>query len=93
MIDRGLKRFAYIYDFGDNWEHALMIEAIGDADPDLDYRALSTAGAALRRQRTSTFPLSKPISRSWLDAVPSESRFRQKPAISKLKGPMPDGHP
>ncbi|HEY5797419.1 MAG TPA: plasmid pRiA4b ORF-3 family protein [Bosea sp. (in: a-proteobacteria)] len=37
LTDRGLKRFAYTYDFGDNWEHTLTIEAIGDADPGLDY--------------------------------------------------------
>lgn len=37
LTDRDLKRFAYTYDFGDNWEHTLTIEAIGDADPGLEY--------------------------------------------------------
>ncbi|MET3889072.1 hypothetical protein ABIE41_000148 [Bosea sp. OAE506] len=37
LTNRGLKRFAYTYDFGDNWEHTLTIEATGDADPGLDY--------------------------------------------------------
>lgn len=37
LADRGLKRFAYTYDFGDNWEHTLTIEDLRDADPGLDY--------------------------------------------------------
>ncbi len=37
LIDRGVTRLAYTYDFGDNWEHTLAIEAITDADPAHEY--------------------------------------------------------
>ncbi len=37
LIERGLKRFVYTYDFGDDWRHMLTIEATGSADPGLDY--------------------------------------------------------
>jgi hypothetical protein len=37
LIAKGVQRFDYIYDFGDGWEHGLVIEAVGDADPALLY--------------------------------------------------------
>jgi hypothetical protein len=37
VIDNGFKTFAYTYDFGDNWEHTILIEAVGAADPAHDY--------------------------------------------------------
>lgn len=33
LLDRGIKRFGYLYDMGDSWEHTLRIEkAAGDPD-------------------------------------------------------------
>ena len=26
IIDRGIQQFAYLYDFGDNWEHEILVE-------------------------------------------------------------------
>ena len=37
FVSRGIERFDYIYDFGDNWEHAVVIETIADANPALKY--------------------------------------------------------
>ncbi|CTQ63491.1 Plasmid pRiA4b ORF-3-like protein [Roseibium album] len=37
LIDRGITTFAYIYDFGDNWRHTLIVEAVEDADPVYEY--------------------------------------------------------
>jgi hypothetical protein len=37
LIGRDVSRFAYTYDFGDNWQHTVTIEAIGPADPAVDY--------------------------------------------------------
>ncbi len=37
LIDKGVTSFAYIYDFGDNWEHTVLVEAVLDADPALEY--------------------------------------------------------
>jgi hypothetical protein len=37
LVDRGVASFSYTYDFGDNWQHTVIIETITDADPALDY--------------------------------------------------------
>lgn len=37
LIERGVGTFTYTYDFGDNWQHSVTIEAITAADPALDY--------------------------------------------------------
>jgi len=30
-------RFWYLFDFGDNWAHKLVVQAVGEADPDVTY--------------------------------------------------------
>lgn len=37
LIDRGVDRFLYTYDMGDNWEHLLTVEAVGDGQPNVKY--------------------------------------------------------
>jgi hypothetical protein len=37
LIDKGVMSFAYVYDFGDNWEHTIKVEAVADADPAFEY--------------------------------------------------------
>lgn len=37
LVDRDLRTFTYIYDFGDNWRHSINIEAVADADPRAAY--------------------------------------------------------
>jgi SAM-dependent methyltransferase len=37
LIARGVRRFDYIYDFGDDWRHSVVVEAVGPADPSLHY--------------------------------------------------------
>lgn len=37
LLAHNLKRFAYVYDMGDNWEHALRIEKVLPADPAAAY--------------------------------------------------------
>ncbi|CTQ47395.1 plasmid pRiA4b ORF-3 family protein [Roseibium aggregatum] len=37
LIDRGITTFAYTYDFGDNWRHTIVVEAVEDADPAYEY--------------------------------------------------------
>jgi hypothetical protein len=37
LIDRSVTAFTYTYDFGDNWRHTIMIEAVEAANPALEY--------------------------------------------------------
>lgn len=37
LIAKGHDRFEYVYDFGDNWEHAVEIGQVADADPAVKY--------------------------------------------------------
>lgn len=37
VLDQGVEQFAYTYDFGDNWQHTVTVEAVGPADPAVDY--------------------------------------------------------
>lgn len=37
LIGRGVGRFQYVYDFGDNWRHDLVIETIMEGSEDIDY--------------------------------------------------------
>lgn len=47
LIDRGVRELAYTYDFGDNWQHTITIEATTDADPAVEYpRYIDGAGRA-----------------------------------------------
>ncbi|WP_245517709.1 plasmid pRiA4b ORF-3 family protein [Methylorubrum sp. Q1] len=47
LIERGIERFGYTYDFGDDWRHEIAIEALEAADPAKEYpRFLSGARRA-----------------------------------------------
>lgn len=37
LIERGVAELAYTYDFGDNWQFTITIEAMADADPGAEY--------------------------------------------------------
>ena len=39
MIARGVARFVYTYDYGDNWRHDVIVEEVRDGDPDREYPA------------------------------------------------------
>ena len=39
VVDRGVERFLYVYDFGDEWRHDLFIEEVWEGEPDVDYPA------------------------------------------------------
>jgi len=45
LIDLGA-RFRYTYDFGDDWEHEIVVEDLLDADPDTHYPILVAAKGA-----------------------------------------------
>ncbi|WP_420337054.1 plasmid pRiA4b ORF-3 family protein [Roseibium sp.] len=37
LIGRGITTFAYTYDFGDNWRHTVVVEAVEDANTKYEY--------------------------------------------------------
>jgi len=37
MVWAKVKKFRYLYDFGDNWEHVIQIEKVLDVDPQVKY--------------------------------------------------------
>ncbi len=37
LIERGVREMTYTYDMGDNWEHAIAVEAVRPGDPDVKY--------------------------------------------------------
>ena len=40
LVDQGVKRFRYLYDFGDGWEHEVAIEKVQPLDPGQQYPSL-----------------------------------------------------
>ena len=39
VISRGVDRFVYAYDYGENWRHDVIVEEVRDGDPDREYPA------------------------------------------------------
>ena len=39
LVARGVERFVYVYDFGDDWRHDIVIERVADGKPNIDYPA------------------------------------------------------
>lgn len=37
LIDRGVTEFLYTYDFGDDWQHRIIVESVSEADAEIDY--------------------------------------------------------
>ncbi len=37
LVANGIDRFGYLYDFGDHWEHVVVIETTAIGDPELTY--------------------------------------------------------
>jgi Plasmid pRiA4b ORF-3-like protein len=65
LLGHGREGFKYFYDFGDDWQHTVTLEAVAEAVPDVAYpRLLAAEGADARRRmwaaRGATQPTSKP---------------------------------
>jgi hypothetical protein len=37
VVQAGIKKFQYTYDFGDNWDHVILIEKVLEPDPQVKY--------------------------------------------------------
>lgn len=46
LIERGVERFRYVYDFGDGWEHEIVVEKMEPLDPEQPYPSLITGKRA-----------------------------------------------
>jgi hypothetical protein len=40
LVDRGVERFIYRYDFGDDWEHIITVEEVREPEPGVEYPIL-----------------------------------------------------
>ena len=39
LVERGIDHFLYVYDFGDDWRHDVIVEEVRDGDEDAEYPA------------------------------------------------------
>ena len=39
-ITRSTGGFVYVYDYGDNWRHEVIVEEVRDGDPEIEYPAI-----------------------------------------------------
>lgn len=53
LIERGVERFLYVYDFGDDWRHEIFIESVGDGETDVRLPGVRRRRAAVPAGRTS----------------------------------------
>src|SRR5262249_48239954 len=37
FVEQGIKKFTYVYDFGDNWRHIIEVEKVLTADAGVEY--------------------------------------------------------
>ena len=37
LIERGVRKLGYVYDFGDDWRHTITVEVVAAADPGTEY--------------------------------------------------------
>jgi len=56
LTEYGKKKFSYIYDFGDNWEHSITVEKIADALPEQEYPCLIDAEGNCPPEDIGGFP-------------------------------------
>ncbi len=46
VVRRGVKKFHYVYDFGDHWEHVIQVEKVLEAEPKVKYPRCVKGGRA-----------------------------------------------
>ena len=63
LVDLGA-RFRYTYDFGDNWEHEILVEDLLDPDPEIHYPILVAAKEPVRQRTAAALGDTRTSSRS-----------------------------
>ena len=56
LTEYGKKKFSYIYDFGDYWDHSITVEKITDAHPEQEYPCLIDAEGNCPPEDIGGFP-------------------------------------
>ena len=56
LIDRGVREFLYLYDFGDNWRHRIMVLEVRQGDPGNEYPRFVAATRRAPRKMWAAFP-------------------------------------
>ncbi|MBL4557663.1 MAG: plasmid pRiA4b ORF-3 family protein [Rhodobacteraceae bacterium] len=75
LIERGVREFLYVYDFGDNWRHAFR-SRISVKETSLSNIPASLQAPGARRQRTSAaHRASRSFSKRW--RIPNMKTMRQ----------------
>jgi len=46
IVQAGMKKFHYVYDFGDNWRHVIQVEKVLQSEPDVKYPRCVTGSRA-----------------------------------------------
>src|SRR5258708_2010209 len=55
ILSGGLKEFGYVYDFGDSWEHRIIVENVKPTEQQTSYRASSRGAGPSRSARRRPF--------------------------------------
>ena len=76
-------RLRYTYDFGDGWEHEILVEDLLDPDPDTHYPTL-VAGRGPARQG-----LRRPLGIRRPESDPRQSQRRRAPRTARMARPQP----
>lgn len=65
LVDRGVARLSYTYDFGDDWWHTVTVEAVFAADPGRTILDTSGAPGAAHRRMSAESQASSSSSTPW----------------------------
>jgi hypothetical protein len=88
LVAEGIDGFDYSYDFGDNWEHAIAVEAIIDADPTAKYPRFVDGARRAPPEDVGGFPGYY----AFLDAIANKRHPEHKNLLKWHGGPYDPDH-
>jgi hypothetical protein len=84
VLDRPKARLAYTYDFGDGWEHEVVVEAINDPAPDARYPRVTDGKRACPPEDVG----GPPGYEEFLEAVTNPAHKEHASMIEWIGGPF-----